>query len=247
MAGPPGYGFKDTWYPPPPTSEPPQCICHSNTFITRQQCPKCINSPTGTVHWKSPPLLYPSDPHHHYSDSINNPQFCNSNHGYTPQPYVVSKPPNAPPSMGGYKSYYWVDVHHPGGIPSTALLGGHDVDGDAIYVGRAFHENDWIPAKVVPNKQVAYVAYGGSEHELTQYQVLCEQRFDWLPSGGGNIPPGAVEGGRTADGESLFIGRVYHDGALSIGKVHPSHGVCYVPFDGKEVGHSNYEVLVLRS
>lgn len=107
VPGPPGYGFKDTWYPPPPTSEPPQCICHSNTFITRQQCPKCINSPTGTVHWKSPPLLYPSDPHHHYSDSINNPQFCNSNHGYTPQPYVVSKPPNAPPSMGGYKCKYY--------------------------------------------------------------------------------------------------------------------------------------------
>lgn len=49
--------------------------------------------------------------------------------------------------------------------------------------------------------------------------MLCEQRFDWVPTSGGNIPPDAVEGGRTSDGEPLFIGRVEHEGSQTIGKV----------------------------
>jgi len=152
-----------------------------------------------------------------------------------------------PPSRPGVKSYYWVDTFSHGGVPSTAIHGGHDIDGTQIFVGRAFHEGDWLPAKVIPSKSVAYVAYGGGEHAKDQYQVLCEQRFDWEPSSGGHVPPGAVEGGRTSDGEALYVGRVHHDGALTVGKVHPSHGMCYIPFDGREIGHPSYEILVLRS
>lgn len=143
-------------------------------------------------------------------------------------------------------AYYWVDTFARSGIvPTTALLAGHDIDGTRIYVGRAFHEGDWLPAKVIPEKQVAYVSYGGAEHPKDHYQVLCEQRFEWVPTFGGHVPPGAVEGGKTSDGESLYIGRVHHDNAITVGKVHPSHGVCYVPFDGKEVAHDSYETLVL--
>jgi len=32
-------------------------------------------------------------------------------------------------------------------VPGT-VIGGHDSDGDQIYVGRAFHEGDLLPAKV---------------------------------------------------------------------------------------------------
>lgn len=56
-------------------------------------------------------------------------------------------------------------------VPTTALLAGHDIDGTRIYVGRAFHEGDWLPAKVIPEKQVAYVSYGGAEHPKDHYQV----------------------------------------------------------------------------
>ncbi|XP_023311629.1 natterin-4-like [Anoplophora glabripennis] len=143
-------------------------------------------------------------------------------------------------------AYYWVDTVARGGIPTTALHGGVDIDGHQIYVGRAFHDGDWIPAKVIPGKHVAYVAYNGEEIGVDNFQVLCEQRFDWVPTNGGDIPPGAVEGGRTSDGEPLFIGRVEHEGSQTVGKVHPSHGVLYIPFDGKELAYPNYEILVLR-
>ncbi|XP_076250164.1 uncharacterized protein LOC143190001 isoform X2 [Rhynchophorus ferrugineus] len=240
MAEPPPYGF--TWYPPPPTLEPPQCICNDNPYVTRQQCPKCINAPNGTVHWitptRPPDIGNPSPP----DTSVH----FSGHHNYYPRPYVVPKPLNTP-SPCGLKPYYWVDSHSSYGVPSTALRGGHDIDGAEIFVGRAFHEGDWLPAKVIPDKRIAYVAYGGSEHMKHEYQILCEQRFDWVPSIDGAIPPGAVEGGRTSDGEPLYIGRVHHDGAITVGKVHSSHGVCYIPFDGKEMPHHVYEVLVLRS
>lgn len=51
------------------------------------------------------------------------------------------------------------------------------------------------------------------------FQVLCEQRFDWVPASDGHIPEGAVEGGRTCDGEPLYIGRAHHHGSLTVGKV----------------------------
>lgn len=43
------------------------------------------------------------------------------------------------------------------------FLGGHDQDGTQLFVGRAFHEGELIPAKVIPAKNVAYIAYGGQE------------------------------------------------------------------------------------
>lgn len=45
------------------------------------------------------------------------------------------------------------------------------MDGCSIYVGRAFHEGDMIPAKVIPDKNVAYVAWGGQEHPKSNYEV----------------------------------------------------------------------------
>lgn len=51
-------------------------------------------------------------------------------------------------------------------------------------------------------------------------KILCEQRFEWIPNCGGNIPYNAVVGGRTCDGESLYIGRVYHEGSHTVGKVY---------------------------
>lgn len=53
----------------------------------------------------------------------------------------------------------------------NAVLAGHDIDGSAIYVGRALHEGDMIPAKVMPSKQIAYVPYGGAEIPKHDYQV----------------------------------------------------------------------------
>lgn len=65
-----------------------------------------------------------------------------------------------------------------------------------------------------------------------------------MSTSGGNIPDNAIPGGETEDGEPLFIGRVEHEGTMTIGKVQPSHSVCYIPFAGSEVAFPDYEILV---
>lgn len=129
-------------------------------------------------------------------------------------------------------------------LPEGAIHAGHDADGAEIYVGRAFHEGDLLPAKVLPSKQVAYIAYGGQEIATHNYEVLCHGHVEWVSSGHGDVPPNAVHGGHTSSGEPLFIGRANFAGSLTPGKVHPSHGSLYIPFGGREEIVKEYEILI---
>jgi Protein of unknown function (DUF3421) len=53
-----------------------------------------------------------------------------------------------------------------------------------------------------------------------------------------------LAGGETEDGELLFVGRVRHDGTVTIGKIQPSHKTCYIAYAGKELGFADYEILL---
>jgi len=127
-------------------------------------------------------------------------------------------------------------------LPAGAFIGGED-NGEGLVVGRAQHEGALIPGKVVPSHGVCYVAFGGGEHGKTEYEVLVGSG-QWVPGNGSNIPPTAMPAGETEEGEPLFVGRVQHEGTVTIGKVHPSHGVCYISYAGQELGFEAYEVLV---
>lgn len=63
-----------------------------------------------------------------------------------------------------------------GEIPSNAVEAGIDKDGGKIYVGRALHEGELHPAKVVPNHDCAYISYNGEEVRMEEYEVnyFCE-------------------------------------------------------------------------
>ena len=89
---------------------------------------------------------------------------------------------------------------------------------------------------------------GGDEHAKESYQVLvadANAKYEWISSSNGEVPNGAIQGGHTSSGEPLYIGRIVHDGVLTTGKIHPSHGVVYVPYASKEHGYGfDYEILV---
>ncbi|KAF7282144.1 hypothetical protein GWI33_003111 [Rhynchophorus ferrugineus] len=142
--------------------------------------------------------------------------------------------------------YYWAESTVHGPFPTSAVLGGHDSDGNTIYVGRAFVQGDWIPAKIIPGRKCAYAAYAGKEVPKSTYQVLCEERFEWVSSSDGQVPLDAVVGGKTSSGENLYIGRAPYSGSITVGKVHPSHRTCYISYGGKEISMKKYEVLVRR-
>ncbi|XP_076284163.1 uncharacterized protein LOC143210832 isoform X1 [Lasioglossum baleicum] len=167
---------------------------------------------------------------------------------YPPLPRPGAKnttsPSAPPPPVQGLEAGQecWCDATG-GMVPPAAVEGGKD-DDEPLFVGRAFHEGALLPGKVKPAHSVCYVAWGGQEHGKSDYQVLCGCHPSWVPTTGNNIPPNAIPGGETEDGEPLFVGRVHHEGTLTIGKVQPSHSVCYIAFAGAEVAFPEYEIMV---
>lgn len=79
-------------------------------------------------------------------------------------------------------------------------------------------------------------------------QILVGFDYIWEPTSGDKVPVGAIVGGYAEPGEinceKLYIGRASHNGHLIPGKVQPSHSVCYIPYEGREIAHKNYEILV---
>ncbi|KAM0736495.1 hypothetical protein ACS0PU_006144 [Formica fusca] len=143
--------------------------------------------------------------------------------------------------MPGYRWTRWPAPY----ADSRMLISiGRDMDGTNLVVGRAMHHGDVLPAKVKPDHGVAYVCYGGVEHTKHDFEVLMPAHFNWIRTGHGHVPEHAVEAGKTANGEMLYVGRTYHNGIPCVGKIQRSHGVMYIPFDGKEIPYKEYEVLV---
>ena len=60
------------------------------------------------------------------------------------------------------------------------------------------------------------------------FQVLTACDAEWVPASGGQVPDGALPSGETEEGEPLFIGRVSHEGTMTVGKVYCYWHLLYV-------------------
>ncbi|CAG0886306.1 unnamed protein product [Darwinula stevensoni] len=113
-----------------------------------------------------------------------------------------------------------------GHFPDGAVEGGMTADGEKLYVARTEHKGDLLPGKLHPSNSVCYVTYAGAEHHKDTYHVLvnpAKSNLDWVAASGGSVPAGALQGGRTAEGEALFIGRCKHQEHLLCGKASREH------------------------
>lgn len=159
--------------------------------------------------------------------------------------WIIEQPHGGAPAAGGYGGVgrqCWVAASG-GNVPPRSFPGGED-NGEPVYVIRANFNGGLIPGKLLASHGTAYVPWGGAENAVSDYEVLCDFNGTWVANSGGNIPPNAVPGGQSEDGEPLYIGRVVHEGALTVGKVQPGHGVCYIAYGGQELGFPDYEILV---
>ncbi|CAB0004162.1 unnamed protein product [Nesidiocoris tenuis] len=102
-------------------------------------------------------------------------------------------------------------------IPPDAVPGGFD--NEQLYIGRASHAGSLTPGKVVPSHGVCYIAWGGAEHGIPDYEVLTGCSPAWIPVTGGQIPDHALQAGQSETGEPLYIGRAQHNDTVTVGKV----------------------------
>ncbi|XP_075969891.1 uncharacterized protein LOC142972553 [Anticarsia gemmatalis] len=159
-------------------------------------------------------------------------------------PPVIKKPALKPITEG---ELYWVPIEADTDVlpPDGALIGGYEKEN--LYVIRSKHRGSVTPGKFVPSLGLSFISWGGESHNKSTYEVLCGFDCMWVPTSKDRIPVGAVVGGHSEniEHEKLYVGRVRHLGHIIPGKVQPSHRVCYVAYEGKEVGVENYEILVV--
>jgi hypothetical protein len=66
---------------------------------------------------------------------------------------------------------------------------------------------------------------GGREQVTKTFDVLVDgNSVGWIPAKNGEIPQNAVVGGKTANGEALYIGRAHHKRSLLPGYVQRLEG-----------------------
>lgn len=159
--------------------------------------------------------------------------------------WILEQPPavmSGGIGSGSSANVCWVAADG-GSVPPSGMQGGDD-NGEPMFVARASFQGALIPGKLVPSHGVCYVPWGGAENPVPNYEVLCECNGQWVKSAGGSVPPNAVAGGQSEEGEPLYIGRVAHEGSVTVGKVQASHGVCYIAYGGQELSFPDYEILV---
>lgn len=130
-----------------------------------------------------------------------------------------------------------------GEVPEGAFQGGVD-NGEPLFVARGHHGGALLPGKLCRSHGVCYVPWGGAEHPVESYEVLVGFG-NWVHTSGSAIPPNAFPGGESEEGEPLFIGRVPHEGTMTVGKVQASHGSCYISYAGQELAFTDFEVLTV--
>ncbi|KPJ19431.1 hypothetical protein RR48_11058 [Papilio machaon] len=125
-------------------------------------------------------------------------------------------------------------------LADRAVVGGREGwDSSPLWVIRSHHSGDCVPGKLAVQHRSAYIPHAGQEVPVHNFEVLCApaHAVRWVPANNGQVPPGAIAAGNTHKGEPLYVGRVTHMRSLTPGKIHPSHGCCYISFSGGEVSY----------
>lgn len=130
-----------------------------------------------------------------------------------------------------------------GDVPPGAFRAGREADGSPLYVIRAPYQGGLCPGKLSTATGRAYIPFGGREIGVDSYEVYTGTGR-WVRARDGYAPPGAVRGGKEADGSSLYLARGRWEGSLTPGKLSERNRTAYIPYGGKEIQLPEYEVLV---
>ncbi|WP_370968185.1 DUF3421 domain-containing protein [Enterobacter wuhouensis] len=112
-----------------------------------------------------------------------------------------------------------------------------------LYIARAKFNGGIHPGKLVYGFGM-HIPWGGAEHVCREFEVYVGP-VKWVRVKGHEIPPGAVQAGREADGKLLYVARANFPNGLFLGKAgtHLRKGGS-ISYQGKEWDVDDYEVLV---
>lgn len=133
-------------------------------------------------------------------------------------------------------------------VPQDAVPLGHEADGTPLYVARAYFAGGLHIGKVRRGFGAANIPYAGEEVKVNPYEVLYAigDLFYWAEGRNGYLPYGAIAMGREQDGTRLYVARAEYAGGLHVGKVRPPYVAAEIPYGGKEIAVTPYEVLVRK-
>ncbi|CAD7015157.1 unnamed protein product [Ceratitis capitata] len=72
------------------------------------------------------------------------------------------------------EGYHWVPASN-GAVASGAIEAGRTRGGETLYVGRAHYCGSLTPGKIQPSHGALYIAFGGCERRITNYEVLVRR------------------------------------------------------------------------
>ncbi|MEP7338858.1 MAG: DUF3421 domain-containing protein [Acidobacteriota bacterium] len=130
-----------------------------------------------------------------------------------------------------------------GTMPQDAFQGGQEANGSSLYVARASYGGGVQIGKMRKDWQSAAIPYGGKENWVDEYEIFVGAGV-WVPAAAGVIPRNAMPAGQEANGEILYVARANYGGGMHIGKIKAGWKAAMIPYGGREVPVSQYEVLI---
>lgn len=136
----------------------------------------------------------------------------------------------------------WVPAQG-GSVPANALVTGF-TPREFLYSCRGTVENGVHLGKIRAGLAGCLIPVGGREQTVTVYEVLSGPPQKWIPATTGDVPARAVDVGRTASGQPLYVCRGVRNNELVPGKTGAGLRGCNVGVGGREVVLAIYEVLI---
>ncbi|CAB3385235.1 Hypothetical predicted protein [Cloeon dipterum] len=113
-----------------------------------------------------------------------------------------------------------------------------------IGMARAWIDGSLVPGYVKLSSHVAYFAHEGQVVTKQEFQLFINGNLEWLEYEQGDpFPFKALQVGRTAENEPLFIGSVEVEGVELYGKVQGK--VCYVATNRGVIERTSFFVLAI--
>ena len=136
----------------------------------------------------------------------------------------------------------WVQAQG-GTVPNNALVTGF-TPREYLHSCRGTIENGVHLGKIRAGLTGCLIPLGGREQTVTVYEVLSGPPQKWMPATNGDVPARAVDVGRTANGQPLYVCRGVRNNELVPGKTGAGLRGCNVGAGGREVVLTIYEVLI---